>query len=56
MAHQTGARMQRIITKLLVGRYTENAKKDAENLNAASMALRVRVEHLIRRDGQSQAA
>ena len=48
--------MTRIIQTLLPSKRAETAKKDAQELNIASMALRVRVEQFLRKSGQTQAA
>lgn len=48
--------MQRIISKFLTSRKSASARKTEEELNFASMALRARVEEIIRQGDQKRAA
>jgi hypothetical protein len=48
--------MQRIISILLPGKRTATANNVEDDLNYASMALRVRVEQMIRKIDEKQAA
>lgn len=48
--------MTRIISTLLPIKRAETARKDAQELSLASMALRVRVEEIIRKIDEKQAA